>query len=147
LGVNETVRHALQPDVNGLQQLAAYCGFMIRIVCLLITVLLSLPAVSVQAAPSHKRSTTRWHGYGFLPGYVQPPSNSQPLYGRKFARQRFAQRGIRPWYIDPVPVYFGYDGSWHYFGRPGFRGNRFNGGSLGPCWTRTPVGPIWNCGR
>jgi hypothetical protein len=21
-----------------------------------------------------------------------------------------------------------------------------NGGSFGPCWTRTPIGPIWNCG-
>jgi hypothetical protein len=25
-------------------------------------------------------------------------------------------------------------------------GARYNGGSFGPCWTRTPIGPIWNCG-
>jgi len=28
------------------------------------------------------------------------------------------------------------------FGRPGFDGGRYNGGS-GPIWTRTPIGPIW----
>jgi hypothetical protein len=36
------------------------------------------------------------------------------------------------------------DGDWYYFGRLGFYGDR--GGSFGPCWTRTPIGPIWNCG-
>jgi hypothetical protein len=30
------------------------------------------------------------------------------------------RRNRRPWYIDPIPSYYGYDGDWHYFGRPGF---------------------------
>ena len=124
----------------------AYGVLMVRLVCLSIAVVLSLLSVVAQAAPSHKRPVQRWHGYGFLPGYHQPPNNSQPLYGRKAAVARMAQRARRPWYIDPVPVYFGYDGNWHYFGRPGFHGGRYNGGSFGPCWTRTPIGLIWNCG-
>jgi hypothetical protein len=57
-----------------------------------------------------------------------------------------ARRNQRHWYIDPVPQYYGYDGDLHYFGRPGFYGGRYNGGSFGPCWTRTPIGPVWNCG-
>jgi hypothetical protein len=56
------------------------------------------------------------------------------------------RRNRRPWYIDPIPSYYGYNGDWHYFGRPGFYGARYNGGSFGSCWTRTPIGPIWNCG-
>jgi hypothetical protein len=111
--------------------------------CLFIAVFLSLlSATATPAAPIHKRPA-RWHGYGFLPGYHQPPSNSLPL----FAQKATMRHDRRPWYIDPVPQYYGYDGDWHYFGRPGFDGGgHYNGGSFGPCYTRTPIGPIWNCG-
>ena len=119
---------------------------MKRVVFLSIAAALSLVSITAQAAPAHKRAKPVWHGYGFLPGYQQPPSNSQPLYAQKAAAWRLAQHKRRPWYIDRTPQYYGYDGDWHYFGRPGFAGGRYNGGSFGPCWTRTPIGPIWNCG-
>ena len=119
---------------------------MSRLVCLSIAVVLSLLTVVAQATPVHKRTAPRWHGYGFLPGYHQPPNNSLPAYAQKASVLRAARRNARPWYIDPVPSYYGYDGAWHYFGRPGFYGGRYNGGSFGPCWTRTPVGAVWNCG-
>ena len=57
---------------------------MSRIVPASIAVLLSLlPAIAL-AAPADKRHY-HWHGYGFLPGYHQPPSNSVPVYGPKGA--------------------------------------------------------------
>ena len=120
---------------------------MTRLVGPSIAVVLLLLAAVAQAAQTHKRPKYRWHGYGFLPGYEQPPNNSRPPpFAGQDAPPRIALRHRRPWYIDPVPRYFGWDGNWHYFGRPGIYRGRYNGGTFGPCWTRTPIGLIWNCG-
>jgi hypothetical protein len=110
---------------------------MSRILTVSIVVLLSLLPAVTSGAPAQKRHAARWHGYGFLPGYHQPPNNTVPVYGAKGAITG------RP---DYSPAYFGYDGEWHYFGRPGFYRGRYNGGSFGPCWSWTPIGPAWNCG-
>jgi hypothetical protein len=100
-----------------------------------IAIVLLLPVIAL-AAPADKRHY-HWHGYGFLPGYHQPPANNVPVYGPKGAI------GDSPAY---VPSYYWYGGEHYYFGRPGFYRGQYNGGSFGPCWTRTPIGPIWNCG-
>jgi len=126
--------------------LIVYAVFMARLAFLLIAVIVSLHSGLAQATPIHKRPAPAWHGYGFLPGYHQPPSNSQPLYAQKDKLRHMAQRDRRPWYIDPVPEYYGLDDNWHYFGWPSFYRGHYNGGTFGPCWTRTPIGPIWNCG-
>jgi hypothetical protein len=97
---------------------------------------LLLPAVAF-AAHGHKRPIHRWHGYGFLPGYHQPPNNSVPVYGPRGAIGDTQNDAPRYWY----------DGDLYYFGRPGFYRGRYNGGSFGPCWTWTPIGPMWNCGK
>jgi hypothetical protein len=118
---------------------------MMRILFLSIAVVLSLLSAIAPAASAHKRAA-RWHGYGFLPGYQQPLNNTRPLYAQRAGVARHARQNRRPWYIDRTPEYYGYDGEWRYFGRPGFYGGRYNGGSFGPCWTQTPIGPVWNCG-
>ena len=44
----------------------------------------SVPAVASAASVHGKRYVVhRWHGYGFLPGYHQPPNNSVPIYRSK----------------------------------------------------------------
>jgi hypothetical protein len=62
-----------------LPQPTAYGVPMSRFVCLSIAAVLSLLSVVAMAAPIHNRPAPRWHGYGFLPGYHQPLSNSLPL--------------------------------------------------------------------
>jgi hypothetical protein len=128
------------------QGAAVYAAVMSRLLCLLTAIALSLPSVAASAAPPHKRPAPKWRGYGFLPGYQQPLNNTLPLYAQKDALRRLARQNRRPWYIDRTPQYYGYDGEMHYFGRPGFYGGRYNGGTFGPCWTQTPIGPVWNCG-
>jgi hypothetical protein len=109
---------------------------MSRLLCLSIAVAVTLLSVAAQAAPPAKKAKPVWHGYGFLPGYHQPPSNSVPVYGAKGAN-----RGTP----DYTPSYW-YNGERYYYGQPGFYRGRYNGGSFGPCWTWTPIGPAWNCG-
>ena len=107
---------------------------MLRASSGLIALALALALISpVSAAPAQttpapkKHHVSRhWHGYGFLPGY-RPPEVIE--------RQR-AER----YYEVYGPTYYG--PAW-----PGFYNNRWNGGGFGPCYTQTPIGPIWNCGR
>ena len=88
---------------------------------------LLLPVTVFAASPAAKRHVDhRWHGYGFLPGY-RPPE----VIERERAEHYYEMNG---------PLYYG--PAW-----PGFYNNRWNGGGFGPCYTQTPIGPIWNCGR
>jgi hypothetical protein len=86
-----------------------------------------------KAAPSEKRIvpkkrhvTRHWRGYGYLPG-VRTPEEIED------ARAEHYYRLYGPRYYGPA---------W-----PGFYRGRWNGGGFGPCWTQTPIGPMWNCGR
>src|SRR5262245_23681387 len=118
---------------------------MSRFICLIVAIALSLGSAAL-AAPAHKKPK-QWKGYGFLPGYRQPLNNAVPLFMQKKVDLRMAKRERRPWYIDRTPVYYRWsDGQKYYYGQPGFYRGHYNGGSFGPCWTRTPIGPIWNCG-
>jgi hypothetical protein len=87
----------------------------------------------------HPHYSAKTNGrYGFLPGYRQPPyiaewRDRSPRYGGPHPRSE-----LRFWE----------DGAWRYgWGGPGFYRGQWNGGSFGPCWTQTPIGPMWNCGR
>ena len=91
-----------------------------------------LLATATVAAPVQKKRhpkhpvTRHWHGYGFLPGYRSP---------ERIEWERAHSRGS-------------YYGRYYYWdARPGFYRGRWNSGGFGPCWTQTPIGPMWNCGK
>ena len=89
------------------------------------------------AAPKHKKRqatshvTRHWHGYGFLPGYRPPQRIAWERVRRHGPMERVRRHG---------PIYY-----WD--ARPGYYRGRWNGGGFGPCWERTPIGPMWTCGR
>ena len=111
---------------------------MSRILSASLAILLSLSPAMSFGAPAPKKHVAHWHGYGFLPGYHQPPNNAIPVFGRKGTITG------EPDYN--TPYYYGYDGERYYFGEPGFYRGQYNGGSFGPCWSWTPIGPAWQCG-
>ena len=82
-------------------------------------------------------ATPRYRGggpYGFLPGVRSPQAiefDGSRRYG--YGSGNWGWVGSR-YYGYPVGVATFYHGQW-------------NGGSFGPCWTRTPIGMVWNCGR
>jgi hypothetical protein len=98
-----------------------------------IAVALSLSSIASAAPaqpppPQNHHASHHWHGYGFLPGYRTP---------EQIERARAARNYLPNW-----PNYNSYGPAW-----PTFYNNRWNGGGFGPCYTQTPIGPIWNCGR
>ena len=80
------------------------------------------------AAPAKKKHVTRhWHGYGFLPGYRTPAQ----IEREERARSRRS-----------------YYGTYYYWpGRPRIYHGHLTDTGIGPCWTQTPIGPVWNCGK
>ena len=84
---------------------------------------LVITATTADAASRHRKR--KYSGYtkeyGFLPGYAEV----------RAARLRADKWGTNP----------------YWYGGPGFYRGQWNGGGFGPCWTRTPIGMVWNCGR
>jgi hypothetical protein len=94
-----------------------------RAILVVATMAAILPLFSSPADARHSRrhASRHWHGYGFLPGY-RPPEQIE--------RERARQLDQQYWY-----------------GSPRFYHGRWNGGGFGPCWTQTPIGNMWNCGK
>jgi hypothetical protein len=99
-------------------------------------------SMTAHAAPVHKKhhASRHSHRYGFLPGYRAPdPLRRSGQAQRDWDRDDW-DRG--DWYRG-----YWYGDDWYWYGRPGWYRGRWNGGSLGPCWTDTPIGLMWTCGR
>jgi hypothetical protein len=109
---------------------------MLRILSFALSLAIALAPLlpeTLAAAPAKRHAARHWRGYGFLPGYRPPERLAWEERMRARARE---------------PVYgYWYGSSWYWYGGPRFYRGRWNGGGFGPCWTQTPIGPIWNCGR
>jgi hypothetical protein len=89
----------------------------------------------------YAKPTPKYRGgpSGFLPGYRQPlpigewRDRAPRFGGGDFSRDRR--------YINMYTGRVSYG-----WGSPRFYRGQWNGGSFGPCYTRTPIGPMWNCG-
>ncbi len=76
-----------------------------------------------------------------VPHYTTPPGYRTP---ERIERERRAEinRSRRAYYrAGGQQIYYWKDPD------PRFYRGRWNGGSFGPCWTSTPIGYMWNCGK
>jgi len=96
------------------------------------------------AVKSKSAGKDRWRGYGFLPGYHQPPALTDWRAQNRLYRAQSIQYEQRFLYYRP---WSGYSQLQYGWGRPGIYRGQWNGGSFGPCWTQTPIGMVWNCGN
>jgi hypothetical protein len=100
-------------------------GILAVALSLALTPASAAPAAKKRGAPKHQ-VTRHWKGYGFLPGY-RPPEIVE------------RDRLVRYWRSHPYRFYGP--------ARPRFYHGRWNGGGFGPCYTSTPIGYIWTCGK
>lgn len=101
---------------------------IVALLVALMTALVAAPAFAKSGKRTVVVVTKKYHGsrgYGFLPGYEPPHATRRESYGKN------------PWV---------HDSTYPWYGWPGFYRGRWNGGGFGPCYTKTPIGPIWNCG-
>jgi len=95
------------------------------IVLFIAAVTLPANAASEEHGSVKRHPARHWHGYGFLPGYRTP---------EQIARED-------EW------LFWRRHPNYYWYGGPRFHRGRWNGGGFGPCWTPTPIGPGWNCGK
>ena len=94
------------------------------------------PAVTQKVTHKKARHVKRWTT---PPGYRSPEQIERERYKAWRRERAFAYRHNVP------RVYYYYWGAPYYTGR--FGANRYDSLRVGPCWTQTPIGPMWNCGR
>ncbi|MDO9411173.1 MAG: hypothetical protein Q7T81_01180 [Pseudolabrys sp.] len=115
------------------------------VTALILAFSLTAPSLSEAASPKKKPGVTR-QVKPHVARWTTPPGVRTPAQierdefkdwrrDRRIARRNGAPRGYF-YYYNSDPYY--------YSGR--FASNRF-GARSGPCWTQTPIGPVWNCGR
>jgi len=73
----------------------------------------------------------------------EPVQPVQPVHKKRPAGPHWHGYGDLPGY---PPIHLDNRSQGYWYGGPQFYRGRWNGGGFGPCWTKTPIGPVWNCG-
>ena len=108
---------------------------------LLLAFAVAAPAYADTTPPPKKKTAVTRHVKKWTtpPGYRSPAQIERDDYKSWRREHRFAQR-----YSVPRAYYYYYSSPYYYGGR--FSSDRF-GARVGPCWTQTPIGAVWNCGK
>jgi hypothetical protein len=115
-----------------------------RLTVLAITCALAAPAfadTSAQTTPPKKKPAVTRHTAKHVKRWATPPGYRTPA---QIERKRHAeiQRDRRAYYrAGGQRIYYWSDPN------PRFYRGQWNGGSFGPCYTWTPIGAVWNCGK
>lgn len=115
---------------------------MIRIISIIaLAFALASPALADTTPPPKKKPGVTRHVKKWTtpPGYRTPEQIEREEYKAWRRDRAFARR-----HNTPRAYYYYYSSPYYYSGR--FASERF-GSRIGPCWTQTPIGPVWNCGQ
>jgi hypothetical protein len=100
----------------------------------------ALADTSAQTPPKKKPAVTR-HTAKHAKRWATPPGYRTPAQIERAHRDRI-QRDRRAYYrAGGQRIYYWSDPN------PRFYRGQWNGGSFGPCYTWTPIGAVWNCGK
>ena len=97
------------------------------------------PAKKKPAATRQVKQAKQVKRWTTPPGYRSPQQIERQDYEAWRRDRRFA------WRHNVPQAYYFYYGEPYYNGR--FGANRRDTWRVGPCWTQTPIGPVWNCGK
>jgi hypothetical protein len=112
----------------------------LKLTALVLSLALAAPALAEAATPKKKPAATRHiKRWTTPPGYRTPEQIERDQY---VAYRRNRNAAIR---TNAPRAYYYYYGEPFYNGRLG--GNRRDSWHVGPCWTQTPIGAVWNCGN
>jgi hypothetical protein len=113
---------------------------MLRLVSIVIAVAVGLPVLA-SAAPVSESAPPA----SAAPERAAPEravAKSAAVHTKRKVDRHWHGYGFLPGY-PPAPRIDPRQGYW--YGGPGFYRGQWNGGGFGPCWTKTPIGPVNNC--
>jgi hypothetical protein len=105
---------------------------------------LALSALADTTPPKKKSAVTR-HLKHHVKRWTTPPGYRSPREIEREETKAWRRDRAFAWRHNAPRAYYYYYGPPYYNGR--FGANRYDSLQVGPCWTQTPIGAMWNCGK